>query len=471
MKRLKIRAREVEKAGIRDPDIISLVIHRVHDHYKKQDKALVVEILKVISKEPEKFIDDPVFSPLAAKLTTASRVKCNIAEDEIKLNREVRAYAVFGPRGIEPEAIAQMETAMQLPVTLSGALMADAHSGYGLPIGGVLATRNAIIPFGVGMDIGCRMCLSVYDLPPAFIDNNRKTLKQMLIENTRFGHAIFSGRKEHPVMDRKEFSEISYLRGQKDKAYEQLGTSGHGNHFVDIGIANFTEDDVQLKIAKGEYVGILSHSGSRNIGAGIAQYYTGIARRMRKLPKGAINLAWLDLDEEEGQEYWMAMNLAGDYSAANHQIVHEKLSAALKEKPILRIENHHNFAWKEKLADGTTAIVHRKGATPAHTGVFGIIPGSMTSQGFIVRGKGNLASLCSASHGAGRMMSRAAARTRFSARHLKEILKRAGVELLGGGTDEAPGAYKDIHSVMDNQRELVEIMGTFTPKIVRMSDD
>ncbi|MBN2762322.1 MAG: RtcB family protein, partial [Bacteroidales bacterium] len=122
-----------------------------------------------------------------------------------------------------------MDTAMQLPVTVAGALMADAHSGYGLPIGGVLAARHAIIPFGVGMDIGCRMCLSVFDLPPVFIENNRNKLKQILMDNTRFGHAEFTGKKEHPVLERKEFAEIEFLHGLKDKAYGQLGTSGHGN--------------------------------------------------------------------------------------------------------------------------------------------------------------------------------------------------------------------------------------------------
>ncbi len=455
-----------------EEDIISLIIHLVHRNYVQHDRTVVWQKLKELKADPSSFLHDPVFKPLAEKLSIQSPGKMiSRSNEEVKLSDKQADYVIFGSEAIEREAINQMDTAMQLPVTVTGALMADAHSGYGLPIGGVLATRNAVIPFGVGMDIGCRMCLSVYDLPPAFIDNNRRSLSHILHDNTRFGHAEFQDRKEHPVLDRKEFSEISFLREQKDKAYAQLGTSGHGNHFVDIGIVSIKEGIQDLNLQAGEYLGILSHSGSRNMGASIAQHYTDIAKRKRKLPKGAVNLAWLDLSEQEGWEYWQAMNLAGDYSAANHQIMHEKLSQALREKPVLTIENHHNFAWKERLEDGTEVIIHRKGATPAREGVYGIIPGSMISPGFIVKGKGNPVSLWSAAHGAGRAMSRAEARSRFTRKTVREALNRAGVDLMGGGLDEAPGAYKDIHAVMQHQKDLVEIAGMFYPKIVRMSDD
>lgn len=216
---------------------------------------------------------------------------------------------------------------------------------------------------------------------------------------------------------------------------------------------------------------VLSHSGSRNFGANIAQHYTSIAKSICKLPKGAVNLAWLDLDTEEGYEYWNAMTLAGDYAKANHQIIHQKISAALGENPVLTIENHHNFAWKEKLEDGTEVVVHRKGATPAHINIYGVIPGSMTLPAFIIKGKGNRQSVCSASHGAGRQLSRSKAKQQFSEKMLHGVLNKAGVELIGGGTDEAPMAYKDIHRVMEYQKDLVEIVGKFHPKIVRMSKD
>src|SRR4030042_4459479 len=185
------------------------------------------------------------------KLKIRSKELVKIEPSVIHLEQRIKDYVIYGRENIEQEALDQMEAAMRLPITVKGALMADAHSGYGLPIGGVLATRNAVIPFGVGMDIGCRMCLSVYDLPPAFIDNNRRSLSHILHDNTRFGHAEFQDRKEHPVLDRKEFSEISFLREKKDKAYAQLGTSGHGNHFVDIGIVSIKEGIQDLNLQAG----------------------------------------------------------------------------------------------------------------------------------------------------------------------------------------------------------------------------
>ena len=190
-----------------------------------------------------------------------------------------------------------------------------------------------------------------------------------------------------------------------------------------------------------------------------------------QLPDSAKHLAWLDLDSEAGQEYWMAMNLAGDYASACHSHIHRRLAKALGETPIARVENHHNFAWKELLHDGREVIVHRKGATPAGEGTLGIIPGSMTSPGFIVRGRGQADSLNSASHGAGRRMSRRKARETIQFGELKQHLKLHKVELIGGGLDEAPFAYKDINTVMACQQDLVDIIGRFTPRIVRMDSE
>ena len=137
-------------------------------------------------------------------------------------------------------------------------------------------------------------------------------------------------------------------------------------------------------------------------------------------------------------------------------------------KPIKIIENHHNFAWKEQDVEGNEIIVHRKGATPASKGTLGIIPGSMTAPGYIVRGLGNEGSLNSASHGAGRKHSRRASKDKFTKSDMKHMLHMNDVSLIGGGVDEAPMAYKDIRKVMQSQQELVEVLGTFTPKIVRM---
>ncbi len=166
-------------------------------------------------------------------------------------------------------------------------------------------------------------------------------------------------------------------------------------------------------------------------------------------------------------EYWLAMNLAGDYAAACHHVIHDKIAAAVGRRPITRVENHHNFAWKE-IHEGRELIVHRKGATPAGKDVLGIIPGSMTAKGYIVKGKGEPAAISSAAHGAGRKMSRTAANNSITHELMKGTLLEYGVTLLGGGLDEAPQAYKDITEVMNAQRQLVDIVGLFTPKIVRM---
>jgi len=229
-----------------------------------------------------------------------------------------------------------------------------------------------------------------------------------------------------------------------------------------------TDVENEFNLPRGQYVGILSHSGSRGFGAYIARHYTQIAMNQCLLPKAAKHLAWLDLDTEAGMEYWLAMNLAGDYASACHAHIHHRLGKALGEQPIATIENHHNFAWKERLSNGQEVIVHRKGATPAGKGVLGIIPGSMTAPAFIVRGKGEEMAINSASHGAGRKMSRTKAKNSTTYNELKKHLKQQQVELIGGGLDEAPFAYKDIHQVMASQQNLVDILGEFYPKIVRM---
>jgi tRNA-splicing ligase RtcB len=213
---------------------------------------------------------------------------------------------------------------------------------------------------------------------------------------------------------------------------------------------------------------LLSHSGSRGLGANIAKYYTNVAKRLRKLDPTVSNLAWLMMDESEGMEYWEAMNLAGDYAKACHDNIHMLIGKALKERPLAKIENHHNFAWKE-VHDGKDLIVHRKGATPAGNGVLGIIPGSMATPGFIVEGLGNIDSLISASHGAGRAMSRTQAKQSFAWSHVKNDLETKHIKLMGGGVDEAMGAYKDIYTVMSYQSELVNVLASFMPKIVKMA--
>ena len=176
------------------------------------------------------------------------------------------------------------------------------------------------------------------------------------------------------------------------------------------------------------------------------------------------------MDSSDGQEYWAAMQLMGRYASASHELIHGHVIAAIGAQALTHVENHHNFAWEET-HDGGRVIVHRKGATPAHAGQLGVVPGSMTAPGFVVRGKGSEASLCSCSHGAGRAMSRAAAFRQLRREDWEAILRDNGVELLSGSLDESPQAYKDIHAVMAAQRDLVDILAEFRPRLVKMAPD
>jgi tRNA-splicing ligase RtcB len=419
-----------------------------------------------VLQQPQHYQGDEVLGKIAVELIAMQKKK----EQQVSLNAEGIHYNVFGGAFIEEGALTQMNNAVRLPIAVAGALMPDAHQGYGLPIGGVLATENAVIPYGVGVDIGCRMCLSIFDMSPKELENKVDFFTRELNENTLFGSGKeFKKRSDHDVLYRPEFKEISVLKGLRQKAESQLGSSGGGNHFVEFGIVEITETDPVLGVPPGKYIGLLSHSGSRAIGANVANHYTKLAKNKRRLPAEAANLAWFTLEEEEGIEYFMAMNLAGDYASACHHVIHEKIAKQLGHTPLTMVENHHNFAWKE-LYDGREVIVHRKGATPAGKNVLGIIPGSMTAPGFIVKGKGETASINSASHGAGRVMSRTAALNNITAKMLKEELGKHNVKLIGGGLDEAPFAYKNIHEVMNAQKNLVDTVGTFTPKIVKMDD-
>jgi len=375
--------------------------------------------------------------------------------------------------GLEPEAVKQMANACALPVSVAGALMPDAHVGYGLPIGGVLATENVVIPYAVGVDIACRMKMTVFDRKANTIAGQKDRLANILEGETRFGiGAKFQQRRDHDVMD-EDWSVSPITERFRDKAWAQLGTSGSGNHFVEFG--EFSVDAEQaraLGIEPGEYVALLSHSGSRGTGAQVCQHYSRIAMdRHTELPKELKHLAWLSVDETAGQEYWAAMNLMGHYAAANHALIHKYIARKLGAEVILDIENHHNFAWKERhVVDGEERelIVHRKGATPAGVGVMGIIPGSMASPGFVVRGKGEPDSLDSASHGAGRVMSRTKAKQSFTWSAVKKLLVERDVTLLSAGLDEVPGVYKDIAQVMAAQTDLVDVLGRFDPKLVKM---
>lgn len=456
-------------AGFTEGKVIGdiLGILALHPELTQEDILLLLTKLR---QYPESFLDDAIWEPVAKSMVEEA---LKPADTFIPLLDAAGEYALYGAGYIEAGALTQMDIAMKLPVAVAGALMPDAHQGYGLPIGGVLAARNAVIPYGVGVDIGCRMALSITDIPVSYFLENRPAFKRELIAHTKFGAGnSFKGneRREHQVLENEVFNTIPFIGNLKDNAASQLGTSGGGNHFAEWGIIEFKERDEILDLDRGRYTALLTHSGSRGLGAAIANHYTRLAKELCPLPKEAANLAYLDLDKEAGQEYWLAMNLAGDYASACHEVIHHTMLHSIGAQLLTRVENHHNFAWKE-LLDGEALIVHRKGATPAGKGVMGIIPGSMTAPGFLVRGKGEKKAIHSASHGAGRRMSRTQAVRQVSRQQVNAALKEHDVILVGGGLDEAPMVYKDIRQVMEAQSALVEVVASFTPKIVRMADE
>lgn len=402
------------------------------------------------------------------------------------------SYASWG-EDVDASAREQMTNACRLPVSVAGALMPDAHVGYGLPIGGVLATEDAVIPYAVGVDIACRVKLTVFDLPPEELAKDPARFRNILSRETLFG--VGKGwrgrnRPHHPVLD-EDWDVTPLTRQLKDLAWDQLGTSGSGNHFVEFGEIEFFANSTQAlregravagppgdqalpggapagEVQPGRFVALVSHSGSRGSGARVCQHYSKVARELHPdLPRELAHLAWLPMDGV-GAEYWAAMELMGKYASANHDVIHRKIIRALGAPVLLQIENHHNFAWKEQHG-GREVIVHRKGATPAGRGVLGYIPGTMVDPGYLVVGLGDPRSLDSASHGAGRRMSRKAAKASIRWADLREVLRQRGVELMAAGLDESPHAYKPIDEVMAAQADLVRPIARFQPRIVRMA--
>jgi tRNA-splicing ligase RtcB len=440
-------------------------MHRAKDFIadyilKGGDREQIEAVVNEVVANPAAHLNDPLRGAFATSLLEGRTVA----------RSEPVPWKQWGT-DLDPNSIEQMENACLLPVSVRAALMPDAHLGYGLPIGGVLATENAVVPYAVGVDIACRMKLTVLDIPVKDLQRKQDWLRKAIEDETRFGiGANFKKRRQHGVLDR-DWSVSPVTKQNKDKAWAQLGTSGSGNHFVEFG--TFALNEAVNGLEPGEYVALLSHSGSRGTGAGVCAHYSKLAKqRHPELPRELANLAWLDINSQEGQEYWNAMNLMGEYAAANHACIHRHLAEHLGREVLLDVENHHNFAWKEThVIDGEKRelFVHRKGATPAGVGVLGIIPGSMATPGFLVRGKGNADSLNSASHGAGRVMSRTKANKSLNWKDANHFLKERDVTLISAGLDEVPMVYKDIHSVMAAQSDLVDILGEFNPKLVKMA--
>ncbi len=460
-----MNAKKLLQIGVH-PDCIKVAIQCIQVAAQSEKKENPKKVIPLIVQAPQTFLADPIWQPLAEAMIRSEQVD----------GREPIGYLTWG-QDLDRAALQQMEHACQLPVSRAAALMPDAHVGYGLPIGGVLACENAVIPYGVGVDIACRVKITITDLPVIQIEENDpqhcRTLDRALERGTVFGtgrnHS--SGPQYHEVLD-EDWGITAVTRRMRDRAVQQLGTSGSGNHFVEWGIVELR--DGSLRIPAGRYVGLLSHSGSRGAGAEVCRHYTTIARQrapasIRKDPQKC-HLAWLDMNSEEGQEYWAAMNLMGRYAAANHAVIHQNVLRLAGAEALATVENHHNFAWLERHGDHDL-YVHRKGATPAGRGDLGIIPGNMADLCYLVRGKGESRSLNSASHGAGRRMSRSQAKQQFRWQQWSDYLRERRVRLLAGGIDEVPGVYKDIREVMASQADLVETLGTFMPRIVMMCGD
>jgi tRNA-splicing ligase RtcB len=450
-----MNARELLKLGVPPGEPTRLATDFVVRYILRGgDKSRLAEEVSAVVANPAAFTGDAIRADFARALLKAPAPP----------RERPISYRRWGDM-IDDGAIQQMENACRLPVAVAGALMPDAHVGYGLPIGGVLATEGAVIPYAVGVDIACRMKLTVLDLPIADLERQRERLTQAIESETRFGvGATFRDRRAHAVLD-EDWSVSPVTARNKDRAWSQLGTSGSGNHFVEFG--RFTTEERLGTLEPGTYVALLTHSGSRGTGALVCDHYSKLALAAHPdLPKEMKHLGWLDLESQAGAEYWQAMELMGKYAAANHALIHRHVAERLGAEVLLDVENHHNFAWKERhTIDGVEreVVVHRKGATPAGADVLGIIPGSMAAPGFLVSGKGEPTSLDSAAHGAGRAMGRKAAIERFEWKDVQRRLRDEEVTLLSAGLDEAPMAYKNIHDVMAAQADLVTVEAASTP--------
>lgn len=369
---------------------------------------------------------------------------------------------------IEPEAMQQLYNMAQLPFIYSHiAVMPDVHMGKGATVGSVIPTRQAIIPAAVGVDIGCgmnalRLSIKAHDLP-----DNLRPLRLFIEEAIPVG---FNMHKQ----DRARQSTIIGLSGclahildkhpkinaMQRKPYEtwvrQLGTLGGGNHFI------------ELCLDENQDVWIMLHSGSRGIGNVIGSYFIALAQKdmgqhLANLPDK--DLAYFSEGAKHYDDYLDAVEWAQDYAMANRREMMVLLIEALRKKlPKFGVTKeaincHHNYVAREDHF-GASLLITRKGAIRAGEGELGIIPGSMGTKSYIVRGKGNPQSFCSCSHGAGRRMSRTAAKRQFTVAAVEAQTQGVECRKDKGIIDEIPGAYKDIDTVMENQSDLVEVVHT-----------
>lgn len=369
------------------------------------------------------------------------------------LNKPFNIYA--DTNLVEHGALQQFADAMEQPFATRGALMPDVHQGYSLPIGGVVETDGVVVPSWVGYDIGCGMCAAKTTFKYEDIDRFRFDIRDLIYERipvgfNKRGATVLQANEAQDMM--KDATEATRLIYHEKQGHLQLGTLGGGNHFIEIG-----------KDQSG-FVWIVIHSGSRGVGHGVATHYIKKADPQGKCKEGHHGF---DVELQDGKDYIKDMNFCLDWALLNRKvmvyevvnIIQEFTHGGISEAIINRNHNH------AESKDGQYWI-HRKGATHAEDGMLGVIPGNMRDGSFIVVGKGNEGSLQSSSHGAGRVLGRKAAKRDLNVEDFQDTMKGIVAPVDYERLDESPFAYKDIYEVMDNQKDLVEVIAHETPIIV-----
>jgi tRNA-splicing ligase RtcB len=368
----------------------------------------------------------------------------------------------------EPEkgALDQAEHLAHLPFAFKQiCLMPDTHQGYGMPIGGVLATKGVIVPNAVGVDIGCGMCAVKTSLLEISADVLKKIMNEIRNE-IPVGKNHYAYTQDINLMPPTDniWTEKYIVKREFGNALTQLGTLGGGNHFIEI------QQDT-----KG-FIWIMLHSGSRNLGKQVADAYNRKAIDLNEkyfceIPK-EWQLAFLPVDDQIGEDYCLEMQFCVDFAYANRKLMMERICKIFQSNTTVEFGSllniAHNYARLENHF-GSNVYVHRKGATSARKDEYGIIPGSQGTSSYIVKGKGNIESFKSCSHGAGRKMGRKEAQRTLNLKEEQEKLDKQGIIHSVRSTkdlDEASGSYKDIDTVMKEQEDLVEPIVKLKPLAV-----